>query len=70
VETVQGQAQAINEIPLPSIDANTTRLSSANDYESTRAGEKLAENILENPSARSVPNRRLTRITRHNIRTG
>jgi YD repeat-containing protein len=42
-ETVHGQAKTINEITLPSIDANTNRFSSTTDYEFDAVGNLIRD---------------------------
>ncbi len=42
-ETVQGQAKPINEVTLPSVDANTNRFSSGTDYEYDAVGNLIRD---------------------------
>jgi len=42
-ETVQGQAKPINEVTLPSVDANTNRFASGTDYEYDAVGNLIRD---------------------------
>ena len=42
-ETVHGQAKPINEVTLPSVDANTNRFTSTNDYEYDAVGNLIRD---------------------------